>query len=148
MGWRAPSSGGARRLAIGARPSRRWAFAALVAARVRAARAFVARVCPIRVTAKAVARAWVRAGLRRVGESFVRRARPAACKMSSSARGRAGAHRAAFMFRGLCGCCGLCDYSRRTRARRGRAACAVPGRSEKKRRRPHGRIARPRANVG
>ncbi|EES23803.1 hypothetical protein BURPS1106B_A3547 [Burkholderia pseudomallei 1106b] len=54
---------------------------------LRGARAFVARVRPIRVTAQAVARARVRAGLRRVGESFVRRARPAACKMSSRARG-------------------------------------------------------------
>ncbi|AOJ43907.1 hypothetical protein A8H35_05085 [Burkholderia thailandensis] len=142
MGWRAPSSGGARRLAIGARPSRRWAFAALAAARVRAARAFVARVRPVRVTAKAVARAWVRAGLRRVGESFVRRARPAACKMSSSARGRApgGVH----VSRPLRPLRLFATHARSARPGRLRGA----GSLRKKRRRPHGRIARPRANVG
>ncbi|EIP89595.1 hypothetical protein A33K_13176 [Burkholderia humptydooensis MSMB43] len=65
---------------------------------LRSGRALVVRVRPILATAKAVARTWVRAGLRRVGESFVRRARPAACKVSCAPGARA-----VFMLRDLLG---------------------------------------------
>ncbi|KNA33253.1 hypothetical protein ADU20_15895 [Burkholderia pseudomallei] len=106
---------------------------------LRGARAFVARLRPIRVTAQAVARARVRAGLRRVGESFVRRARPAACKMSSRARGaRARTGRRSYVSRPL--------RPLRVFATHGRAHACRPDAGS--RRAAPGRVRRRRAHPG